>query len=425
MTDEHIAEELRRAWGGPELAGLWQQAREALEQSKPPPTFRLALPDEESRRAVGEVYGRPMTGLGTRLNVSKLDEAVRASRFGLGLEQVLEILHGRPVTTTSAPARRDERLDRVTSVVRAALAEYGLDGQPWTQSWIEWWNQYGRVAQEDLELTARRAADVLAHVVLDPESAPRSWIPREDLAAQVSAPYQLDSGTALSRVVLKAAALAHDVDAPAREHDRHALWERIGVTPDGVSATVACWALPLSGEDAWSRGLAERTELGLPTHLTLRDLATAPSTPVHAGSVIAVCENARVLEAAVHEGIRHPLVCLSGRPSTVALQLLDRLAANGATLRCHSDFDWPGVSILSGLWSRHQVQPWRMSADDYREELDRASQERIDLPPLIGTPLDTPWDPALRDLMAGTSQAVDEEVTLARLLTDLRTGTLR
>lgn len=425
MTDEHTAEDVRRIWGGPELARLWEQAREALEQPKPPPTFRLALPDEESRRAVGEVYGRPMTGLGTRLNVSKLDEAVRASRFGLDLEQVLEILHGRPVTTTSAPARRDERLDRVTSVLEAALAEHGLSGRTWTRSWIEWWNQYGRVAREDLEPTARRAAAVLARLVLDPESTPRWWIPREELAAQVGAPYQLDSGTALSRVVLKAAALAHDAETPAREHERHALWERVGVTPDGVSATVACWALPLTGEDAWSRGVAARTELGLPTHLTLRDLAAAPNAPVHPGSVIAVCENARVLEAAVHEGIRHPLVCLSGRPSTVALQLLDRLATSGATLRCHGDFDWPGVSILGELRSRHRVQPWRMSAADYRDELDRASQERIDLPPLIGTPLDTPWDPALRELMAGTSQAVDEEVTLARLLTDLRADSLR
>ncbi|QGK72112.1 TIGR02679 family protein [Allosaccharopolyspora coralli] len=405
------------------MTGLWQQAREALEQPKPAATFRLALPDDDSRRAVGEVYGRPMTGLGTRLNVAKLDEAVRA-RFGLGLEEVLEILHGRPVTRASSPARQDERLERVASVLEAALAEHGLSGRPWTRPWIEWWNQYGRVAREDLELTARRAAGALAHVVLDPEASPRSWIPRADLATQLDAPYQLDSGTALSRVVLKAIALAHGVEAPTREHDRHALWERVGVTSDGVSATVACWALPLVGADPWSRGVLDRTELGLPTHLTHRDLAAAPDTLVPPGSVIAVCENPRVLEAAVHEGIRHPLLCLSGRPSTVALQLLDRLAPNGARLRHHGDFDWPGVSILNGLWSHHQVRPWRMSAADYREELDRASQERLDLPPLIGTPVDTPWDPALRELMAGTGQAVDEEVTLVRLLDDLRDGSL-
>ncbi|QIZ36568.1 DUF2399 domain-containing protein [Saccharopolyspora sp. ASAGF58] len=41
---------------------------------------------------------------------------------------------------------------------------------------------------------------------------------------------------------------------------------------------------------------------------------------------------------------------------------------------------------------------------------------------LVGTPLETPWDPQLAELMATTARAIEEEAVLPTLLTDLRTG---
>ena len=63
-----------------------------------------------------------------------------------------------------------------------------------------------------------------------------------------------------------------------------------------------------------------------------------------------------------------------------------------------------------------------MSADDYRAALDHAAEHRTDLPNLIGSPVPTPWDPQLADLMANTARAVEEEQALEPLLTDLRNG---
>ncbi|MGW1678909.1 TIGR02679 family protein [Saccharopolyspora sp. NPDC002376] len=414
-----VADDVRAVWGVDALRGLWEQAREALEAPKPAATFRLELPDAEAQRAVGEVYGRPMMGMGTRINVSKLDAAVRQRGFGLGLEEVLEILHGRPVVQRESSSR-DELQEQTVGTLRAALDEQGLADADWVAPWMQWIHQYGRVAADELPTVARHAAGVLARISLG--RAPEVWTSRGELAARVNAAYQLDNGTTLSRVVLKAAALAHGVESPSNERERRALWERCGVTLDAVSSTVLSWALPLIGPDAWSSIVRQRSELGLPTHLTHLDLRTAPPRLVEPGTAVAVCENPRVLESAAAERIEHPVVCVSGHPSPVALTLLGRLISDGATLHHHGDFDWAGIGITRSLWEHHDVQPWRMSAGDYRQAVDRAAAERTDLPNLVGTPVPTPWDPALAELMSTAARAVEEEVVLPTLLDDLRTG---
>ena len=397
-----MADELHSA----PLRGLWEKAREALESQQS--TFRLELPDEETQQAVGDLLGRPMMGYGTRIKVSTLDSRVQ-ERFGLGLAEALEIVHGRPVGTSSV---RDDQPESA-GIVRSALEEHSVRGG-WTDAWIQWIHQYGRIADEDLPSIAQRAAAVLSRLVLDAE--PSSWCSRAELAAQVG---ELDNGMPLTRVVLRAAALAHGVAAPGNERERCELWERCGVVLDAVSATMPTWALPVVGDDGWSQSIRQRTALGLPAHVTHLDLAAAPARLVEPGTTIAVCENPRVLEAAALQDIRHPLVSLAGYPSTVALSLLRRLSADGANLRYHGDFDWTGLRIAGAVMDL--AQPWRMSAADYRQALDDAARDRIDVPSLVGAPVASPWDPALSELMANTGRAVEEETVLPTLLDDLRT----
>ncbi|MEU6128183.1 DUF2399 domain-containing protein [Saccharopolyspora sp. NPDC047091] len=417
-----VREQVRAEWGGEVLREFWAQAREALESAKRPDRFSVALPDETTRAAVSEIYGRELYLGHSRIMVAKLDQVLRADgRFGLGLAQVLEVLHGEPVDTagTGAPQRES------TAVVQArtALAEHGLGRAPWAEAWVRWLHRYGRVADAELPRIAGRAGAVLSALTLVPGATPASWVSRADLAAP-DEPSELDDGGTLSRIVLRAAALAHHVEPPGGERDRRSLWERCGVTLDDVAGTVLSWALPLRGEDAWSRSITGRTELGLPTHLTHRDLAAAPDRLVEPGAVVAVCERPRLVEAAVRADVRHPLVCLAGTPSTVGLALLDRLRADGALLHLHGDFDWPGIAVARSLWAERDIGLWRMSAADYRDAVDRAARERLDLPNLVGSPVDTPWDPQLAELMSTASRAVEEEAVLPQLLDDLRTGTL-
>ncbi|GAB2688674.1 hypothetical protein GCM10027271_59840 [Saccharopolyspora gloriosae] len=419
VSDQTRAD-VRETWGGAALRGLWEQAREALESPKRPDRFSVALPDEPTRAAVSAVYGRELYLGHSRIMLVKLDKVLRAdARFGLPLPLVLEILHGRPIASPEAAPARAERSDPALD----ALTAHGLGAAAWAEPWVRWLHQYGRVAETELEHVTGRAATVLAALALDPATPPAVWVSRAELTA-ADDPHELDSGSTLSRIVLRAAALAHDIEPPNGERDRRALWERCGVAPDDVAGTVLSWALPLTGDDSWSRSVADRTGLGLPTHLTLRDLSAAPHRLVDSGTVIAVCENARVLEAAARADIRHPLVCLGGHPSPVASSLLARLRADGALLRYHGDFDWTGVAIARSLWSEHEAQLWRMSAADYREAVDHAAHRRLDLPNLVGAPVDTPWDPQLSELMSTASRAVEEETVLPTLLADLRDAAL-
>ncbi|WP_243789298.1 TIGR02679 family protein [Saccharopolyspora gloriosae] len=419
-VSEQVRADVRTAWGGEPLRGFWERAREALESPKRPDRFSAELPDERTRAAVSEVYGRELYLGHSRIMLAKLDRVLRSDpRFELDLAQVLEILHGRPVASPDADAPEPESSDPAL----AALSAHGLDRARWARPWARWLHQYGRVSETELAGFTARAAAVLAALALDPATTPVQWVSRSDLAAP-DAPHELDDGGTLSRIVLRAAALAHDVEPPGGARERQALWERCGVAVNDVAGTVLSWALPLTGDDSWSRSITGRTELGLPTHLTHRDLVAAPERLVERGVVVAVCENPRVLEAAVRAGIRHPLVCLSGHPSTVALALLRRLHANGARLRYHGDFDWTGVTIARSLWSEHEVGLWRMSAADYREAVDLAARDRSDLPNLVGTPVETPWDPQLAELMSTASRAVEEETVLPALLADLRDAAL-
>lgn len=407
------AERVRADWGTPELAHLWERVREVLESADRSATFRLELPDDATRQAVGELYGRPMWGMGTRISVSKLDGRVR-ELSGFGLEDVLEILHGRAV----GPAAEPESEAPAADPVLTALAERGLDDRPWAAPWVEWFHQFGRVAAADLDVVASRSAAVLAELAL--ESAPTAYCSRAELAARHGDARQLDNGTTLTRVVLKAAAMAHDVEVPSGERDRQALWERCGVTADSVSATALCWALPLADSGLGSL-VRQRAELGAPVHLSHLDLQLLPEQLVAPGTVVAVCENPRVLEEAVRRGVRHPLVCVDGHPGTAATALLRRLTNSGAVLRFHTDLDWTGVRIGRAL-AAHGARAWRMSAVDYRESLNLASAERLDLPTLVGEPVATPWDPDLAELMATAGRGVDEELVLDTLVDDLRTG---
>ena len=75
-----------------------------------------------------------------------------------------------------------------------------------------------------------------------------------------------------------------------------------------------------------------------------------------------VCENPRVLEAAMDAGVTAPMVCTMGNPTFVVTSLLERLAGQGAVLHYRGDFDWAGVAIANRIISAYGARPWRMEA---------------------------------------------------------------
>jgi uncharacterized protein (TIGR02679 family) len=150
--------------------------------------------------------------------------------------------------------------------------------------------------------------------------------------------------------------------------------------------------------------------------LTLRHLARCP--PRTTPPVVHICENPAILSAAAdsHGPDARPLVCLQGQPSAAALTLLARLYELGAALRYHGDFDWGGLRIATTLFRHVPWQPWRYTADDYREAVATAVPESS---LLSGKPAPSPWDPDLALALAKHGLRIEEETVLDVLLADL------
>jgi uncharacterized protein (TIGR02679 family) len=126
-----------------------------------------------------------------------------------------------------------------------------------------------------------------------------------------------------------------------------------------------------------------------------------------------VCENANLLAIAADQlGVQcAPLVCTDGMPSASQRTLLRQLAEQGARLRYHGDFDWPGIKIANYVMSHFGAEAWRFFAAEYRPRSGRV---------LRGTPVTASWDPQLMAAMIAGGYALDEEAVSATLLVDLR-----
>jgi len=228
--------------------------------------------------------------------------------------------------------------------------------------------------------------------------------------------HALDDGRPLGQCVLRGLAIAAGVAPPYGASARRALWERFGVAVDCVSSTCLVLGLrPQAGGPGASR-LRMAADSGDPVHLTAWDIRRC-SPAVAARTPVLVCENPRVLEAfAERHGGRFAVVCVAGEPNLVTLDVLRALGDGGAALRYHGDFDWPGIAIANRLRATVGIEPWHMSAADYRPAV------RAGGPPLIGRPVAASWDSELGQAMREHDVAVHEEAVLGDLLEAAASG---
>ncbi|MGH9305110.1 MAG: TIGR02679 family protein, partial [Acidimicrobiales bacterium] len=243
---------------------------------------------------------------------------------------------------------------------------------------------------------------------------------RGELAAQmVGDSHGLDDGSLVGTMVLRAIAAQIGVSNPLTAEARRALWEAAGVLCDEVSTTVLCKGLfPPRSEARAPSLLSARSAAGWESHLSLKDLRRFEHF-VASGTEVFVCENPRVLEAAMDAGSRVAMVCAGGNPTLVTTKLLERLAADGARIRYRGDFDWPGVSIANRVIERFGASPWRMGAGDYEAALAAAGRGVVDLPRLDGHAVQAVWDGELAGAMESSGRVVHEERMLELLIGDV------
>ncbi|MCQ8831696.1 TIGR02679 family protein [Streptomyces malaysiensis] len=407
---------------GPGLTRLWEGIRKRLESNGVQATgsLRLAALNTQERNDLSLLLGKPLTGAAATVRLDVLDARLRASAARLGLRDTLEEL-GPPLTDRRA-ARADAtaRREQVWSSLASSLDASALAGQEWPRRWYDLLRRAGipRGVTPDAAIrTLQQAVQVLT-VLLGPERSGNA-LGRGELAAMTTgSAHGLDDGTWLARLVQRGVALAHGTEFPDDAAGRRALWRLVSVTPDEVSSTVLTYGLRPAGEGWRECALRERAKHHAETHLTPRDLH-ALRLRLPAGTLIHICENPRVVEAAADAACVRPLVCTSGSAATVVVTLLDALATTGCRFAYHGDFDWPGIVLANRVIRRYDAVPWRMGTADYEHLAARSQAEGIPQLALDGQSVSADWDPDLAPAMTALGVALHEEATLDLLVDDL------
>jgi len=412
-----------RAWlTGPGLRRLWTALRARLERNglQATGTLRLTGLDAPERTALSQLLGRTLTGAEATLRLAELDTRLRASAAGAGLVAVVQAL-GPPLTDRrAARADADARRDQVWSALSDALSASPLAGEAWAHQWYDGLRRAGiprGVSPDTAIRSLHQALHVLVLLLGPGRGAVRG---RGEVATEATgSAHGLDDGTWLSRLVQRGLALAHGTELPEDAAGRRALWRLAGVTPDEISSTVLVHGLRPEGTGWREQALRDRADHHAETHLTLRDLH-ALELAMPPGTLIRICENPRVLEAAADAACTQPLVCTSGSASTAVTTLLDALTATGCRFAYHGDFDWPGIALANRVIRRYDAAPWRFQAEDYERLAARAQAMGTPQLGLSEMPVDAHWDSSLRPAMEALGIALHEEATLDLLVEDLR-----
>jgi uncharacterized protein (TIGR02679 family) len=393
-------ERLRRLLGGPELAGLRARLRKRYEQGREDGIVTLGRLRDDERAALCGMLGRPATpGASLRFDVADLDAVLSASGAAASLREALALLDG-PI---------DDHIARRAAAalewrdVQASLTDARLAG------WLAQPRALGALKRACGGVPAR-AAQLCADASRVLEALPSRPTTRSHLAARILGDaHALDGGRAVAALVL--AVLRHaridDLDIAQPEESSRSEWAAVGILVNELARPALFLNLP-----------GQHGAPGEPAYLSLRALLGYRRDWDVAGSTVFVCENPNIVALAADAlGPRcAPLVCTDGMPAAAQRTLLEQLAAAGAQLRYHGDFDWPGIAIGNIVMTNFHAQSWRFGANDYRMAVDSSavSTRRLD-----GPGRDAGWDDRLKEAMLQFGVPVDEEAVVATLLQDL------
>jgi len=400
----------------PGLGRLWDEVAERLQRNGLHPSGRIVLDGlgRDERHALAGLLGRAVVSDRATVDLTALDRRLRESGLATGLVEAAQRLRGPLVDRRARRLARADAAAQVWAAGRRALDEYGLGSASWTVTWLDELRRAGTLGRVPPERAAQALVDAVRCVNGLPLRRDGPPCGRGELASLVTGDaHGLDDGSLLGALVLRAVAAMVEAPHPSTPGDRRAMWRAAGVLVDEVSTTVLTAGLTCPG--SW---LEARTRSGWESHLTIRDLRRL-DLRASVGGAVHVCENPRVLEAAVDAGSRRALVCTQGQPAVVVTALLRHLLGSGHELRYHGDFDWPGITIANLLVDRYGCQPWRFCSTDYLDALSTFAPTVAELPVLEGAAVAACWDARLTVEMARAGRVVHEELVVGHLLADL------
>lgn len=390
------SERLQRLLGGPALASLRTRLRARFARERDSDSFTLARLGPAERGALEGLLGRkPRESSSLRVSRAELDAVLRGAGLAHSLRHALELLEG-PIPNLEAERAEHERawLAALSAAAHSQLIAYLADGAG--RGLVK------RLAQGSAELGGKLIRDTNRVLVL----LPVQGIPRSQLAAHaLGDAHALDTGRATATLVM---AVLRD----AEDEDDRQTWARAGVLVNELAAPALALNLP-GGPDTLIGAMCELAwKRGSPLHLSLRSLLRErPLFHVRERDVF-VCENPNIVAIAADRlGMRcAPLVCTDGMPSASQRVLLERLAEQGARLRYHGDFDWPGIAIANFVMRKLSATPWRFTVSDYSAGRGRQ---------LEGSAVVASWDADLAPTMIRGGTVLEEEHNADQLLDDL------
>lgn len=400
-------ERLQRLLGGAQLRDLRLRLRSRYERGAGSGAIILTQLSETERAALAGLLGRPLRQAASmRIDIEALDAAMRHGGLADSLHNALEILDG-PITNRVAErASLQHRWDGVRRACQAQLAIFLADAKGL--------GSLKRLARNDPD-SAAQLCEAAQCVLL---RLPAAGIARSRLAAEVLGDaHALDSGRPVATLVLAVLRRQRNrdqADDTQYEETARAIWADAGVLVNELARPVLFLNLPVAGAVLVH---------GKPDYLSLRELLRAPPHWDVAQRTVFVCENPNLVAIAADAlGERcAPLACTDGMPAAAQRTLLTQLAAAGARLCYHGDFDWPGLRIGNWVMRQFNAQPWRYRAQDYLAAAADADSRRH----ALGMDrCQADWDGALVAAMQACGRAIDEEAIADVLLADLALGRL-
>lgn len=410
----------RELFAAAQLGWLIDRLRRRLQRDEPlAGRLRLDDPTDEQRDALERLTGRrPRPGGSISIEVADLAAVLADAGIADDLVALVEAVSG-PLEDIRGRAAREQA---AWDAVHQQLRERAADIDPALADWAEEVAGSGWLRRS--AATPGAARRLTADVVRILEVLPAAGIARTELAAsRLGDSHALDDGRAVTTLVLRAVEVRSRL--PRRERtaaERRALWARVGVLTDELSAPALVCNLPAAGDGLLARVLRLHRDVGEPCRLTLGQLVRhPPEWAVPAEQVVSVCENPTVVAAAAARlgSACAPLVCTDGQPSGAVQALLAQLRDAGVQLRFHADLDAGGVRIGNLLVDRFGATPWRMSADDHAAAVQRFGGGG---PALARQLPAATWDPQLHAAMRRHGRAIHEEQLLDTLLADLDTA---
>lgn len=402
-----LDDRLQRLLGGEPLAALRRRLRQRYERAALDASlqdFRIGRLTVHEHTALAALQGKSSRYVASMpIDIAAIDTALRNAGVADSLRGALEQLDG-PIVHRAA---QREALQTQWRQLCDASKHTQIAALLRTANGL---GLLKRLSGQDT-LGAARVLQAAQTVF---KRLPAQGMTRAQLAAQaLGDAHALDAGRAVATLVLavlrangnlEAAPDMENVDI--EEASERELWSKAGVLVNELARPALVLNVP---------GIAT---LGEPAYLSLRKLLRAPPQWAVRGCTVYVCENPNLLAIAADQlgASCAPLVCTDGMPAAAQRALLAQLTQNGATLRYHGDFDWPGIHIANHVIREHGAQPWRFSATDYLAALSIAPRPGRSL---LGTEAEPTWDALLAATMRAQNQAIDEEIVSDFLIQDL------